>query len=131
MDEAVIRAAGREHQHGEHRDARGKEYPGKQAVHLPFRQPEFGDRRGKALQLPTAPREAASHLRAGLHVRARVATLVLVAVATGLFPPMRGFAEATRSVDIAIRDGRVVGKSSVRVIQGDTVQLPWRSDVRS
>lgn len=42
---------------------------------------------------------------------------------------MCGYAAGVRTVDIELAGGKVAGKNSVRVTQGDSVQLRWKSDV--
>jgi len=58
--------------------------------------------------------------------RTFLARTAAVAVAVLLAP--RNAAAETKSFDIDIRDGKVVGAKSVRVTQGDKVILNWTSD---
>jgi hypothetical protein len=51
-------------------------------------------------------------------------------LAAGLFLALPGHGDSTKSIDIEIRSGKVVGKQSARVVKGDTVTLRWRSDQR-
>lgn len=50
----------------------------------------------------------------------------VVAAAILALPPFA--AAETKTIDIAIKDGKVVGAKSVRVTQGDKVILSWTSD---
>lgn len=50
------------------------------------------------------------------------------AVAAALAAPLTGLAADAKTVDIAIKQGKVVGAKSARVTQGDTVVLRWTSD---
>jgi hypothetical protein len=59
---------------------------------------------------------------------ARFTLLAALALAGGVFSALPGYGADTRTVDIEIRNGKVVGKNSVRVTRGDAVQLRWRSD---
>ena len=56
--------------------------------------------------------------------------VVAVAAMAGLICAVQGHAENTRTVDIEIRNGKVIGKNSVRVSRGDNVVLSWSSDKR-
>lgn len=49
-------------------------------------------------------------------------------VAAALAAPLTGIAADAKTVDVAIKDGKVVGAKSARVTQGDTVVLRWTSD---
>lgn len=75
----------------------------------------------------TAPgNEASSGARP--YARVRRTMLVVWALAGALFLAAPGHGAGTRTVDIEVRNGKVVGKNSVRVTRGDTVQLRWVSD---
>ena len=63
-------------------------------------------------------------------VLARAAMVAVAALAAGLFAAIPSHGASTRTVDIVIRNGKVIGKSSVRVSRGDTVVLRWSSDQR-
>ncbi len=58
------------------------------------------------------------------------AAVILVALAAGTLPALPGRADHTRTFDIAIKDGQVVGRRSARVSKGDAVVLRWTSDRR-
>lgn len=60
---------------------------------------------------------------------ARTATIAVAAMA-GLICAVPGHGENIRTVDIEIRNGKVVGKNALRVSRGDTVVLRWSSDKR-
>jgi hypothetical protein len=62
------------------------------------------------------------------YARARLLLLAVLALAGGLFPALPACGAGTRTVEIEVRNGKVVGKNSTRVIRGDTVQLRWSSD---
>jgi hypothetical protein len=55
------------------------------------------------------------------------ASAVVVFWAVLLATPLIAVAE-TKTFDIVIKDGKVVGAKSVRITQGDTVILRWTSD---
>lgn len=61
---------------------------------------------------------------------ARAAMVAVAALAAGAFPAITSYGESTKTVDIVIKNGKVVGKNSVRVSKGDTVVLRWSSDQR-
>jgi hypothetical protein len=62
-----------------------------------------------------------------MHNRAiRILTPILLAAC--LISAAPGHGAGTRTVDIEIRSGKVVGKNAVRVTRGDTVELRWVSD---
>ena len=58
----------------------------------------------------------------------RAAISAAVAMAAVLFVVFPGYAAGTRTIDIEIRQGKVVGERSARVSRGDVVILRWRSD---
>lgn len=60
----------------------------------------------------------------------RFAIISAFAVAANLFLVFPGHAAGTRTIDIEIRQGKVVGERSARVSRGDVVILRWRSDQR-
>ena len=60
----------------------------------------------------------------------RAAVLAVAALAASLFSAIPSFGDATKTVDIVIKNGKVFGKNSVRVSRGDTVVLRWSSDQR-
>jgi len=62
------------------------------------------------------------------YARVRLTMLAVLALAGGLFLAVPGYGAGTRTVDIEVRNGKVVGKNSVRVTRGDTVELRWMSD---
>ncbi len=59
---------------------------------------------------------------------ARVTVLAVLLLVGSLGTAMPAYGAGTRTVDIEIRNGKVVGKNSARVTRGDTVQLRWSSD---
>jgi len=61
---------------------------------------------------------------------ARAAMIAVAALAASLFTAMPGYGAGIRTVDIEMKNGKVVGKGSARVTRGDTVLLRWRSDRR-
>ena len=65
-----------------------------------------------------------------LTVLARAAIVAIVVLAPGLFPTTPAHGQSTKTVDITIKNGKVVGKQSVRVSRGDSVVLRWSSDQR-
>jgi len=54
--------------------------------------------------------------------------LLAATVAAGMFAPPPIAGAETKTFNIAIKDGKVVGAKSVRVTQGDKVILSWTSD---
>jgi hypothetical protein len=58
------------------------------------------------------------------------AAIVVGALAASLLLALPGHGDATKTVEIVIKNGQVVGKKSVRVSRGDTVVLRWTSDKR-
>lgn len=74
-----------------------------------------------------AARKAGALERERPYARARVTFLVLALVG-GLHTTTPGYGAGIRTVDIEVRNGKVVGKNSVRVTRGDTVELRWMSD---
>jgi hypothetical protein len=72
-----------------------------------------------------ANRSDAPGIRAGF---ARAALVVVAAMAVGLFSPNSAHGGGTKTFDIVIENGQVVGKKSVRVTKGDAVVLRWSSD---
>jgi len=54
--------------------------------------------------------------------------IAAITLAVGLFLALPGYGDSTKTVDIEIKNGKVVGKKSARVVKGDTVTLRWRSD---
>jgi hypothetical protein len=56
--------------------------------------------------------------------------VAIVALMVALFPALPGYGDNTKTFDIMIKNGTVVGKKSVRVSRGDTVVLRWNSDKR-
>jgi len=59
----------------------------------------------------------------------RRAVLVAAAVAAmALAKPPSGIAADTKTFDIVIKQGKVIGAKSARVTQGDKVILSWTSD---
>ena len=56
--------------------------------------------------------------------------IAVAALAASLFPALPSDGDGTKTVDIVIKDGKVVGKNSGRVSRGDTVVLRWSSDQR-
>lgn len=82
----------------------------------------------KAIHGPdTAPgNEAFSGARP--YARVRLTMLAVWALAGALLLAAPGYGAGTQTVDIEVRNGKVVGKNSVRVTRGDTVQLRWSSD---
>lgn len=84
---------------------------------------------------PTRDRLSALHESecSGLRIRRiflKQTGIIAVAAMAGLICPMPGYGESIRTVDIEIRNGKVVGKNSARVSRGDTVVLRWNSDKR-
>ena len=79
------------------------------------------------LQAATHPRGRPSASRSSLPRAVRITVAVLAA---GLFLAVPGYGDSTRTVDIEINKGKVVGKKSARVVRGDTVILRWSSDQR-
>ena len=79
------------------------------------------------LQAATHPRGRPSASRSSLPRAVRITVAVLAA---GLFLAVPGYGDSTKTVDIEINKGKVVGKKSARVVKGDTVVLRWRSDQR-
>jgi hypothetical protein len=79
-------------------------------------------------------RQAATHLRGRLSASRnslpRAVRITVAVLAAGLFLAVPGYGDSTRTVDIEINNGKVVGKKSARVVKGDTVVLRWRSDQR-
>ena len=61
---------------------------------------------------------------------ARAAMIAIAALAPGLFPATTVHGQATKTVDIVIKNGKVVGQQFVRVSRGDSVVLRWSSDQR-
>ena len=72
-----------------------------------------------------AVRRAAVTRRGFLGQALLAAAVVLPASLAGVVP---GHAAATKVVEIVLKNGKVAGKSSVRVTRGDTVVLRWVSD---
>jgi hypothetical protein len=70
-----------------------------------------------------------SHAETGRRLLARAAIVAAVLTAS-LLPAMPGHGDGARTVDIAIRNGKVVSRNSVRVSRGDAVVLRWSSDQR-
>jgi hypothetical protein len=68
------------------------------------------------------------HRSASRSSPARAVGIAATALAVCLFLALPGYGDSTKIVDIEIRNGKVVGKKSVRVVKGDTVTLRWRSD---
>jgi hypothetical protein len=60
----------------------------------------------------------------------RALTVSVAALAAVVLTAMPGYGAGTRTVDIELKNGKVVGKNSVRVPKGDTVLLRWSSDKR-
>ena len=60
----------------------------------------------------------------------RAATIAVAGLAASLFPAIPGYGAGTTTVDIVIKNGKVIGKNSVRVSRGDAVVLRWSSDQR-
>lgn len=79
-------------------------------------------------------RQAAAHPRghpsASRGRLARAVRITVAALAAGLILALPGYGDTTRTVDIEIKSGKVVGTKSARVVRGDTVVLRWRSDQR-
>jgi hypothetical protein len=57
-----------------------------------------------------------------------IRVLAPILLAACLISAVPGHGAGTRTVDIELTNGKVVGKNSVRVTQGDTVTLRWVSD---
>lgn len=57
-------------------------------------------------------------------------SFAVAALMVALFPALSSYGDNTKTVDIVIKNGTVVGKKSVRVSRGDTVVLRWNSDKR-
>jgi hypothetical protein len=60
--------------------------------------------------------------------RVRAAIVGIAVVAAGLHFAIPVHADRTKTFDVAIKNGQVVGKRSVRVSKGDAVVLRWSSD---
>lgn len=60
----------------------------------------------------------------------RAMIIAIAVLAAGAFPAPSGYGAGTRTVDIELRNGKVVGKNSVRVTKSDSVLLRWSSDRR-
>lgn len=78
-------------------------------------------------QAATHPRDRPSASRSSLPRAVRITVAVLAA---GLFLAVPGYSDSTRTVDIEINNGKVLGRKSVRVGRGDTVILRWGSNQR-
>lgn len=61
---------------------------------------------------------------------ARLAVIAVIVVASVLLPVNPTHAAGTRTVDIKVKAGKVIGFQSIRVLRGDTVVLRWNSDQR-
>ena len=84
--------------------------------------------RRKFSHLPTECPRASARPGGRPPVGARVYGLILLLAAAELFPAMPGYGDITREVEIVIKNSKVVGKNTVRVTKGETVQLRWNSD---
>jgi hypothetical protein len=93
---------------------------------LPSNRNTAGQSRGR-LFAPRKVETSALFTRRSLLVRTAMVAVVAMA---GLICAVPGHAENTRALDIEVRNGKVVGKNSVRVSRGDTVILSWSSDKR-
>jgi len=78
-------------------------------------------------QAATHPRGYPSASRSSL---ARAVRITVAAFSAGLFLAAPGYGDNTRIVNIEIKNGKVVGAKSERVLRGDAVVLRWRSDQR-
>lgn len=78
-------------------------------------------------QTATHPRGHPGASRSSL---SRAVRITVAALAAGLFLTLPGYGDGTRTVEIEIRNGKVVGTKSERVVRGDTVVLRWFSDQR-
>ena len=79
---------------------------------------------------PSVRSEVKCSALTGRIVLARAAMIAVTALAASLFPALPSHGDGIKTVDIVIKDGKVVGKNSVRVSRGDTVVLRWSSDQR-
>lgn len=61
---------------------------------------------------------------------ARAAKIAVVVLTVGLLPVTPTHAAETRTVDIVVKAGKVIGAQSIRVSRGDNVVLRWNSDQR-
>jgi hypothetical protein len=78
----------------------------------------------KLVRLDCKPGRHLSHSR----VPGEAGVIVAAILAATLFSAVPGYGDSTRYVDVAIKNGAVVGKKSVRVLKGDRVVLRWTSD---
>ena len=79
---------------------------------------------------PSVRSEAKGSALTGRIVLARAAMIAVAALAASLFPVLPSHGDGTKTVEIVIKNGKVIGKNSVRVSRGDTVLLRWSSDQR-
>lgn len=82
----------------------------------------------KAIHGPNAAQRNEALACACRYARARLMMVAISALTGALFVAIPGYGAETRTVDIEVRNGKVIGKNSVRVTRGDTVQLRWSSD---
>lgn len=68
--------------------------------------------------------------REGMTMNLILRSFAVAALMVALFPALPSYGDNTKTVDIAIKDGKVVGRNSARVSRGDTVVLRWSSNRR-
>lgn len=61
-------------------------------------------------------------------MNATLRSIALAALLAALMSATASRGESTKTIDVEIKNGAVVGKKSARVVRGDTVILRWRSD---